>query len=107
MAEFEPEVISDPAIQALLKKVKVRPSERFTSQYPAHWGCEMRVILQDGSVYETEVRDPAGSVHRPLTREQVMEKARGLLKEACPGREEQVINQLLTLAQADRLPEIR
>lgn len=106
MTEFEPEVISDPAVQALLGKVTVKPADRFTSQYPKHWGCGMEVTMKDGSVYQAEVSDPAGSVHRPLTREQVMEKAKGLLKEACPGREERVMLQLLNLAQADRLPRI-
>lgn len=58
MEQFDPEVVLDPAVQKLLEKVRVRPLERFTEQYPKHWGCHVKVIMQDGTAYEAEVEDP-------------------------------------------------
>lgn len=104
MEEFEPEVVRDPAIQALLKKVQVREEERFTALYPGHWGCEMRITLKDGRVYRHEVSDPSGSVAKPLSREQAMEKARGFLETAYGERSQRAMEQLLELEKAKEMP---
>lgn len=104
MEEFEPEVVRDPAIQALLKKVQVREEERFTVLYPGHWGCEMRITLKDGRVYRHEVSDPSGSVAKPLSQEQAMEKARGFLETAYGERSQRAMEQLLELEKAKEMP---
>ena len=106
MEQFDPEVVLDPAIQKLLEKVRVRPLERFTEQYPKHWGCHVKVIMQDGTAYEAEVEDPSGSVARPLSRKQAMKKAEEFLSVVCPGREQKTIEELLNLESREQLPII-
>lgn len=103
MQEFEPEVIADPAVQELIGRITVEPDERFTAEYPRHWGCEMTVTMKDGTVVRSSVMDPSGSVNRPLTRDQVMAKARGFLGVAYAGREDEVIESILRLEDA---PEV-
>ena len=104
MAEFEPEVIGREELQTLVGKIKAEPEERFTSQYPKHWSAAMTITMKDKTVYQTEVTDPSGSMAVPLTRTQVMEKAEELLHNAYPGREQEIIEEVLKLADAPHLP---
>ena len=106
MEQFESEVVFDPAVQNLLEKVTVHPADRFTEQYPKHWGCHVKATMQDGTVYEVEVKDPSGSVARPLSREQAMKKAEEFLSVVCPGRETETIEELLNLESRNMLPSI-
>lgn len=106
MKEFEPDIVKNQAVQTLLHKVTVTPSERFTSCYPKHWGCFMRVTMKDETRYETEVQDPSGSVARPLTREQAIAKAGGFLAKICSDKTENKIYEILNLEEMERLPEI-
>ena len=106
MGQFEPEVVEKKELHALLEKVTVRPADRFTSQYPKHWGCYLKVTMQDGATYETEIEDPSGSVARPLSREQAMKKAKEFLAEVCSGKEQETIEEILNLAGREKLPVI-
>ena len=106
MEQFESEVVFDPAVQNLLEKVTVHPADRFTEQYPKHWGCHVKVTMQDGTVYEAEVKDPSGSVARPLSRGQAMKKAEEFLSVVCPGRVTETIEELLNLESRNMLPSI-
>lgn len=106
MEQFEPEIVAGENIQKLLRKVTVHPADRFTGQYPKHWGCHVKVTMQDGSVYEAEVTDPSGSVARPLTKAQAIRKAEEFLSVVCPGREDVMVEELLSLASREKLPII-
>ena len=106
MKESEPAVVADPLVHELLEKVEVHPDERFTGQYPKHWGCHMKVTMQDGMCFEAEVEDPSGSVARPLSREQAMKKAEEFLAVTCPGKEQETIEALLNLDGEEKLPVI-
>lgn len=103
MEEFTPEVVGSPRLQTLLEKVEVEPGEAFTALYPRHWGCSMRIVMEDGTVYETQVQDPSGSTRRPMTREQAMDNARELLRRAYAGREEEVIENILNMKERGRV----
>lgn len=104
MSEFEPDIVNSSGMQALLKKVNVAENKKFTDRYPKHWGCEMKVTMCDGKEYFCEISDPSGSIARPLTREQSMEKARNFLTVAYSGREQEVMGQILGLERAGRMP---
>lgn len=103
MEEFTPEVVVSPGLQTLLEKVEVEPGEAFTALYPQHWGCSMRIVMEDGTAYETQIQDPSGSTQRPMTREQAMNNARELLRTAYAGREEEVIGNILNMKERDRV----
>lgn len=75
LSDFLPENIAEPRRQELLERIYVHEAERFTREYPRHWGCEMRLTTKDGRVYTREVEDASGSVSSPLTREQRQQKA--------------------------------
>jgi 2-methylcitrate dehydratase len=73
-AQFDPDRILKPDVQALLKKVSVRPNQEYTEQYPARMPAKITVRLQDGSVIEHEVQDYPGLASRPFTWEESVEK---------------------------------
>lgn len=104
--EFKQSVVDDKRVKELIEKIHVTADERFTAEYPAHWGCSVKVILNNGHVLETEVKDPAGSADSPLTKEQILGKAESLIKIAYPGKEKQIAMEVLDLAEADQLPEL-
>lgn len=76
LADFEPEVIDRKLVRELAEKVHVSETKRFTDKYPEHWGCRMELILKNGKVYIKEVEDASGSISAPLTKKQILEKAR-------------------------------
>ncbi len=105
MEEFAPEQVLRDDIQELLHKVTVQEDAAFTGEYPRHWGCSMEVETVDGRICRATVRDASGSVYNPLSREQMMEKARSLIEKACPGRSREVMRSILELPEAEMLPQ--
>jgi 2-methylcitrate dehydratase len=73
-AQFKPDRIIRPDVQALLKKVSVRPNHEYTDEYPAEMPAKITVRLQDGTVIEHEVQDYPGLASRPFTWEDSVEK---------------------------------
>jgi len=73
-AQFKPDRIVKPDVQALLKKVSVRPNHEYTEEYPAKMPAKITVRLQDGKVIEHEVQDYPGLASRPFTWEDSVEK---------------------------------
>jgi 2-methylcitrate dehydratase len=66
-AQFKPDRIAKPDVQALLKKVSVRPNHEYTEEYPGKMPAKITVRLQDGKVIEHEVQDYPGLASRPFT----------------------------------------
>jgi 2-methylcitrate dehydratase len=73
-AQFNPERIIKPDVQALLKKVSVKPNHEFTEQYPKKMPARITVRLQDGQVVEHEVQDYPGLASHPFTWEEAVHK---------------------------------
>jgi 2-methylcitrate dehydratase len=73
-AQFNPERIIKPDVQALLKKVLVRPNHKYTEQYPKKMPAKITVRLQDGRVIEHEVQDYPGLASHPFTWEDAVHK---------------------------------
>ena len=73
-AQFMPERIQRSDVQALMKKVAVRPNQEYTEEYPKKMPAKITVRLQDGTTYEHEVQDYLGMPSRPFTWEDAVEK---------------------------------
>lgn len=104
--QFKQTVIDDPRVQKLLARVSVESDDDFSAVYPEHWGCELTIQLCDGSVFCERTEDALGSVYNPLTEELVTEKARSLMEVAYGNQSNKVINQILSIDQADVLPAL-
>ena len=75
-AQFKPERIIMPDVQALLKKVSVRPNHEFTELYPQKMPAKIIVRLQDGKMIEHEVQDYPGLASHPFTWGDAVQKSR-------------------------------
>ena len=107
LREFLPEVINGKEVQDLLRRVKVVTDDRFTKQYPRHWGCHVTIFCRDGRVLEQEVPDASGSVDSPLSSEQARGKAVGLLTDRLgPEQAGRLADQLLQMEELPTLPDL-
>ena len=72
--QYAPERIGSSDVQALLRKVSVRPVEEFSRQFPARMPCRVRMVLSDGRVLSREKADYQGFFTRPMSWESVVAK---------------------------------
>lgn len=73
-AQYGEERIGREDVQALLRRVVVRPSDDYTRRFPETMPCRLTVTLQDGRVLTTEKRDYEGFFTRPMTWDTVVDK---------------------------------
>nr|WP_300091021.1 MmgE/PrpD family protein [Sedimentibacter sp.] len=95
LEHFMSESINNENVQSLLKKVTVYSDDEFTKRYPMHWGCKTKIIMKDGNVFETEVKDASGSTYNPVSKNDIKNKAVPLLKVAY--EENSVIEKILNI----------
>ena len=106
LQQVEQDVIDNPEVKALLKKVEVRPAEDLTKLYPEHWGCRIAVEGKNGATYKIYVKDASGSVAKPLTAEQVKAKAVGLMEKVGIADGEKLAEAILNLEKTATLPSL-
>lgn len=104
--QFRQEIIDNPKVKELLRKVKVAPKDKFTKAYPEHWGCELKVICKDGRELTEEITDASGSIYNPLTTEQVKSKALTLLEDIYPEDAPRIIDIISTIDNAQIIPAL-
>ncbi len=64
--QYRPERIAAPDVQALLRKVTVRPSEDYSRRFPREMPCRVALTLRDGRLLNKEMRDYEGFLTRPM-----------------------------------------
>ncbi len=72
--QYRPERIHRSDVQALLRKVVVRPTDAFSRQFPARMPCRIRITLRDGRVLEREKQDYEGFHTRPMRWPTIVQK---------------------------------
>jgi 2-methylcitrate dehydratase len=79
-AQFEPSRFTDPALLALVAKVKVHLDPALSARYPAGIPNRLTVTLADGRRLEREVEFPRGHARNPMTDGEVEAKFRALVE---------------------------
>ena len=77
-AEYVPENLTDAAVLALARKVRVEVDAEAEADYPARWGGVVTVEMEGGQRYRKRVRSIRGSPDHPMSREDLKEKFRSL-----------------------------
>ncbi len=77
---FSEEKILGEDVRRLMKKMKIRVSDEFDKLYPEAVPNKVKVKLKDGRTLEETVIYPKGHYRKPLTREEIYEKALKLAK---------------------------
>ncbi|MXW60745.1 MAG: MmgE/PrpD family protein [Acidimicrobiaceae bacterium] len=84
-ATYERDQIADPAIADLQAKVvSLRPAKEFDDTYAWKMGGRVRIFLSDGKVLERSVHGQKGSMHDPLSQEQLDAKFQSLVPASAP-----------------------
>jgi 2-methylcitrate dehydratase len=79
--QYFPERIKKKDIQALLRKVTIRPEEEFSRRFPNEMPVRIRVTLKNGQVLIKEKRDYEGFFTRPMQWDTVVDKFERLSRE--------------------------
>lgn len=72
--QYTPERIAAPDVQALLRRVRVTPSEALSRRFPAEMPVRIRVRLTDGRAVGGDAADYEGFTTRPMAWETVVAK---------------------------------
>ena len=104
LSELEEKMIARREARILEEKVKVIATDRFSNEYPTHWGCKMTIFQKDGSSWETVVPDASGGRDVPLTDRQLKEKSRQLLDRVAGLDIEALQKGLMDLSKYGTLP---
>jgi 2-methylcitrate dehydratase len=80
--QYAPERIAAADVQALLRRVEVRPADDLTARFPAEHACRLRIVLDDGAVLAAEKSDYEGFLTRPMSWARAREKFDGLAEGA-------------------------
>ncbi|MGH3116001.1 MAG: MmgE/PrpD family protein [Gaiellales bacterium] len=72
--QFAPARIVQPDVQALLRRVDVRPAADLTARFPAEHACRLKLHLADGTTLAAEKRDYEGFLTRPMSWERARQK---------------------------------
>ncbi len=94
------------SLAAVRGKVHCEVAAPFAAAYPTAWGSAVTVVLRDGSRYRAERRHAKGDPEAPLTRTELMAKARSLLAYAGIKQPDALIAAILGLAKDQPLPRL-
>ncbi len=73
-AQYEPERIAANDVQALLKKIRVRPDDELSGRFPDQMPCRIEIHLRGGTSVAREKRDYLGFHSRPMDWDDVRAK---------------------------------
>src|SRR6266704_2943339 len=73
-AQYTPERIMRQDVQALLRKVTIRPNDEMSKRFPAEMPCHITIDLKDGQTLSLEKQDYEGFYTRPMSWEKVVAK---------------------------------
>lgn len=103
MADFQVDALAVPAVAALRSKVSVIEDVQMTAAFPAHYAASLEVTLQDGRRLSHHQRDAKGDPELPLSNEEIVDKARMLLRAAGVTQPEQLIDATCALPTTQRV----
>ncbi|GCE48780.1 2-methylcitrate dehydratase [Thermosporothrix hazakensis] len=72
--QYTPERINRPDVQALLRRVFIRPDATLSARFPHEMPCRIHVYRNDGEIFSIEKTDYQGFYTRPMTWQQAKEK---------------------------------
>jgi 2-methylcitrate dehydratase len=72
--QYQPDRIQRPDVQALLRKIAVRPLEAFSRRFPEEMPCRITLFLSGGRQLIKEKRDYKGFTTRPMDWEDAIQK---------------------------------
>lgn len=101
-SSYDPEVLDDPAVAALMARVEVREDPALTAMLPTLIPNRVTIRLTSGDELTREVRDAPGGHRTPMTDEQFEEKFTALVAPlTSAGRCRRMLDKLWHIDRAD------
>lgn len=94
------------ACRPLAARVKVKRAEPWASAYPASWGGRVVVRLASGAEYAAERTHAKGDPEAPLSRDEMIAKARMLLAHGKVDRPDGLVDAVLGMASGGQPPQL-
>lgn len=94
------------ACAPLAARVKVKRAEPWASAYPVSWGGRVTVRLASGAEYAAERTNAKGDPEAPLSREDMIAKAKMLLSHGKAGDPDRLVDAILGLADGGEIPRL-
>lgn len=76
--QYLPERIQEDAIQTLLKKIQVEPSQDYSDRFPDEMPSRLKIHMKNGETYDIEKSDYLGFHTRPMKWNNIVEKFEAL-----------------------------
>jgi len=73
-AQYTPERIMRQDVQALLRKVTIRPNDEMSKRFPAEMPSRIHIVLKNGQSLSSQKRDYEGFYTRPMSWEMATQK---------------------------------
>lgn len=107
LEEFHEEVINEPAVQEMLKKVEIIADPELNKLYPEKFPAQVTITARNGNTYRHDVYSPKGDANNPLTAGEIQDKFRML----CEGpiakdRCEKIIEEIMGLESVADVREL-
>ncbi len=94
------------ANRQLAEKVELNTNPAIDSRYPAHWGCSVVATLSDGRTIEVSRTDAPGDPEAALSKNEMIGKARKLMEFGGLADPDQLIANVLAMADDGPLPRL-
>jgi len=108
--EFDQNMLKDERILALAKKVRVHLDEELDRLYDSKWPALVKIELEDGNKYSSQVDWPKGEPESPLTDEEIKSKfvstASTIIGKENAGRVVEMIDDLENLPKISTLMKL-
>lgn len=104
---FTPERFRDPAILALVQKVRLEPDAAYTAVFPKTFNCRFEVKLKSGEMVTLHRTNPKGHPANPMSDVEINEKFMKQIKWLLPKKRTRTLCDLLwNLEQVDDLKNL-
>ncbi|GAX90110.1 MmgE/PrpD family protein [Effusibacillus lacus] len=97
LADFTEETLWDPAIRALMERVKLTVDPEVDSAYPEKWGSAVAVETQQGEVHRLTTDYPKGDPENPVTADDLVQKFRELAAHLSDSEKNRFVDTVLHL----------
>jgi 2-methylcitrate dehydratase len=95
-AQLDEARIQAPDVQALLKRVEIRPDDRFSARYPHELSASITIRTKDGRVFVKEQHGYEGGLNKPMSWDRTVEKFHWLSEAFA---DEDLRNRIINVAQ--------
>ena len=80
LSEFSDDNVKNPELQSMVKKVRVKASEEFSSAFPARQTAEVIITKKDGTTISERIDYPKGEPENPLSESEFKNRYDELMK---------------------------